>query len=119
MGAGPLCGAQLRYLIRSPRYGWLGALAFSAPAWRAAPRERWIGWSDAARAAGLARVVAWRIFHLAKQGREPPDVPCTVYFEEAWWKALYMRVHNTAQLPGNPPSLYEAMRGGRRPELVA
>ena len=24
LGAGPLCGAQLRYLIRSPRHGWLG-----------------------------------------------------------------------------------------------
>jgi hypothetical protein len=27
-------------------------------------------------------VVAWRIFHLTKLGRETPDVPCTVYFEE-------------------------------------
>jgi len=27
-------------------------------------------------------VVAWRLFHLAKLGRETPDVPCTVFFEE-------------------------------------
>src|SRR5208337_750014 len=33
-------------------------------------------------------VVAWRIFHLTKLGREVPDVPCSVYFEEAEWKAL-------------------------------
>ena len=71
LGAGPLCGAQLRYLIRSPRYGWLGALAFSAPAWRLAPRERWIGWSDAAREAGLAQVVANTRFLLLPQVRVP------------------------------------------------
>lgn len=57
LGSGPLCGAQLRYLIRSPAYGWLGGLAFSAAAWQLAPRERWIGWSDAARRENLSRVV--------------------------------------------------------------
>jgi hypothetical protein len=41
--------------------------------------------------------VGWRIFHLAKLGREVPDVPCTVYFEEAEWKALraYVTHHPT------------------------
>ena len=33
-------------------------------------------------------VIAWRIYHLTKLGREIPDVPCTVFFEEAEWKAL-------------------------------
>jgi hypothetical protein len=33
LGAGPLCGAQLRYLVRCPQ-GWIGALAFSAAARR-------------------------------------------------------------------------------------
>jgi len=57
LGSGPLCGAQLRYLIRSPRYGWLGGLAFSAAAWQLAPRDQWIGWRDAARRGNLSRVV--------------------------------------------------------------
>lgn len=57
LGAGPLCGAQMRYLIRSPRYGYLGALAFSAAAWRVAARDRWIGWSDVARREHLPKVV--------------------------------------------------------------
>lgn len=57
LGAGPLCGAQMRYLIRSSRYGWLGALAFSAAAWRVAARDTWIGWSDAARREHLPKVV--------------------------------------------------------------
>jgi hypothetical protein len=31
-GAGPLCGAQIRYAIRSHTGEWLGGLAFSAAA---------------------------------------------------------------------------------------
>ena len=58
LGGGPLCGAQQRYLIRSPVVGWLGALAFSAAAWQLAARDEWIGWCAHARRANLARVVA-------------------------------------------------------------
>jgi len=71
LGSGPLCGAQLRYLIRSPRYGWLGALAFSAAAWRLEPRDRWIGWSDAARQNHLSKVVANSRFLIRPQVRVP------------------------------------------------
>jgi len=56
LGDGPLCGAQLRYLIHSDR-GVLGGLSFSAAAWRLGPRDAWIGWSEATRAARLSRVV--------------------------------------------------------------
>lgn len=55
-------------------------------------------------------VVAWRIFHLAKLGRETPDVPCTVYFEEAEWKALVAYITHNPTPPVQPPSLREAMR---------
>lgn len=54
-------------------------------------------------------VVAWRIFHLAKLGREIPDVPCTVYFEEAEWKALLCFLSQTPTPPSTPPSLREAI----------
>lgn len=47
--SGPLCGAQLRYLVRSERYGWLGGLSYSACAWRVECRDAWIGWTHAAR----------------------------------------------------------------------
>lgn len=57
LGAGPLCGAQMRYLIRSSSHGYLGALAFSAAAWRVAARDRWIGWSEQARRQHLNQVV--------------------------------------------------------------
>jgi Domain of unknown function (DUF4338)/Transposase DNA-binding/Transposase Tn5 dimerisation domain len=55
-------------------------------------------------------VVAWRIFHLAKLGRETPDVPCTVYFEDAQWKALVAYITRNPVPPAQPPSLREAMR---------
>ena len=57
LGAQALCGAQLRYLIRCEA-GVLGALSFSAAAWRLGARDQWIGWDDTARRKGLAQVVA-------------------------------------------------------------
>ncbi len=56
LGAGPLCGAQLRYLVRSSK-GVIGALAFSAAARRLRPRDPWIGWTELARRENLHRVV--------------------------------------------------------------
>jgi hypothetical protein len=56
-GKGPLCGAQIRYLVHSSRYGWVGALAFSAATWRLKARDEYIGWTEAARRANLDRVV--------------------------------------------------------------
>lgn len=55
LGDGPLCGAQLRYLIRSEQ-GWLGGLSFSSAAWRLGVRDEWIGWSEATRSARLPRI---------------------------------------------------------------
>lgn len=58
LGAGPLCGAQQRYLIRAEHAGWVGALAFSAAAWHLNPRDQWIQWDAHARKANLRRVVS-------------------------------------------------------------
>lgn len=57
LGAGPLCGAQMRYLVKSSSHGWLGGLAFSAATWHVAVRDEWIGWSEAARRENLSKVV--------------------------------------------------------------
>ena len=57
LGKGPLCGAQIRYLVESSRHGWMGALAFSAAQWRLKKRDQYIGWSEAARRAHLHQVV--------------------------------------------------------------
>jgi hypothetical protein len=55
-------------------------------------------------------VVAWRIHHLTKLGRETPDVPCSVYFEEAQWKALVTFVTKNPTPAEKPPTLREAIR---------
>ena len=57
LGAGPLCGAQMRYLVKSAVYGWIGGVAFSAAAWRLSDRDNWIGWSDQARRKNLSKVI--------------------------------------------------------------
>jgi hypothetical protein len=57
LGHTPLVGAQQRYLIETEGYGCVGALGFSAAARRVGVRDRWIGWSDDARAKHLQGVV--------------------------------------------------------------
>lgn len=70
LGDGPLCGAQLRYLIRSDQ-GWLGGLSFSSAAWRLGARDEWIGWSDATRAARLPRIAQNSRFLILPSVRVP------------------------------------------------
>ena len=55
-------------------------------------------------------VVAWRIYHLTKLGRETPDVPCTVFFEDAEWKALAAYITQSPIPPAEPPSLQNALK---------
>jgi len=52
-------GAQLRYWVRPAQSELppLAALLFTSAAWRMAPRDRWIGWSDPARQSNLPLVV--------------------------------------------------------------
>lgn len=71
LGGGPLCGAQMRYLIKSARCGWLGGLAFSAAAWRVEARDRWIGWSDVARRTHLDKVICNSRFLILPQVNVP------------------------------------------------
>ena len=50
-------GAQLRYLVCAPSHDVMACLLFTSAAWKMAPRDTWIGWSDQARRANLPRVV--------------------------------------------------------------
>jgi hypothetical protein len=61
LGAGPLVGRQLRYLIGS-EHGWLGGLGFAAAALHLRARDRWIGWDFETRQAELDRVVGMSRF---------------------------------------------------------
>lgn len=58
---------------------------------------------------GIDMVVAWRIFHLTMLGRETPDLPCTVFFDENEWKALCVYVSKNPDPPDKPPTLKEAI----------
>ena len=66
-GAGPLVGAQLRYLIHSA-HGWLGGFGFSAAALQLRDRDTWIGWDAPTRRAQLHRVLCMSRFLLRPQG---------------------------------------------------
>jgi hypothetical protein len=57
LGSGWLCGAQIRYVVKSPKHGYLGALAFSSASWAIKSRDDYIGWTESARRANLNRVV--------------------------------------------------------------
>jgi hypothetical protein len=70
LGYKPLVGAQRRYLIHS-RDGWLGAVGFSAAAWKVAPRDLYIGWSAAARQVKLHYVVCNSRFLILPWVRSP------------------------------------------------
>ena len=71
LGSGPLVGARLRYLVRSEHLGDVAALAFSAPAWRLASRDAYIGWDDETRRRHLERVVCNSRFLIRPHLRVP------------------------------------------------
>lgn len=52
-------GAQLRYFIKSGTNQGvlLGCLQFSSPAWKMAPRDRWIQWDDEQRKRNLQKII--------------------------------------------------------------
>ena len=56
-------------------------------------------------------IVAWRILFLTTVGRDTPDLPCTVVFDEQEWKALWVFVYKSPEkIPQDPPSLREVSR---------
>jgi Domain of unknown function (DUF4338) len=52
-------GTQWRYFVRTqqPPYSILACLLFTSAAWKMAPRDQWIGWSEAARITNLPLLV--------------------------------------------------------------
>lgn len=55
-------------------------------------------------------VVAFRIVQLCMLGRERPELPCTVLFEDHQWQALWVFLHRSAALPATPPSVRTLIR---------
>ena len=61
LGAGPLVGRQLRYLIGS-QCGWLGGFGFASAALALSDRDNWIGWDKEQRQTHLHFVVGMSRF---------------------------------------------------------
>ena len=55
-------------------------------------------------------IVAWRVLYLTTIGRQVPDLPCTVVFEEHEWKGVWAFVHRSATVPEETPKLQEMVR---------
>jgi hypothetical protein len=58
----------------------------------------------------LDMVVAWRVLYLTHLGRQTPDLPCSIFFEEEEWKALSAYHHKQSTPPEEEPTLGAAMR---------
>lgn len=61
------------------------------------------------RCLALFSVIAWRIVYTTMLARAVPDAPCTAILEEDEWKALYVRIKRTREVPATPPTLGEAV----------
>jgi len=70
LGSGPLCGAQIRYLVKCDR-GYLGTLSFSSATFALACRDHYIGWTEGARRAHLEQVVCNSRFLILPQVKAP------------------------------------------------
>lgn len=74
-------------------------------------RDRQLGTADRLEAClGVDMVIAWRIYHLTMLGRETPEVPCTVFFEDVEWKTLFCLVSKNPVPPEEPPTIKAAVR---------
>ena len=62
------------------------------------------------RALAVMCLVAWRLMWLTYEARRDPEQPCTVALEPHEWEALWARMHNTDDVPPEPPPLGQAVR---------
>lgn len=58
----------------------------------------------------LMCVIAWRLHWITYLNRATPDAPCTLALNTVEWQALYMRIHRSAMLPDQPPTIHQAVR---------
>ena len=93
-------GKALNYLVISSRFGCLGGIGFCAASWHQKARDRYIGWSERARCAGLGRIVNNHRFLLLPSVRVPD-----------------LASHILAQATGRVADDWEA-RHGDRPVLA-
>src|ERR1700681_3173538 len=57
----------------------------------------------------LYMIVAWRVLYVLHLGRQCPDLPCSVVFEEDEWQASWVIIKGGSP-PQSPPTLSEMIR---------
>lgn len=57
LSSGPLCGRQIRYIVKSAEHGYLGALSFSSPSRQLKARDTYIGWDERARNENIGQII--------------------------------------------------------------
>ena len=57
----------------------------------------------------LYMIVAWRVLYVMHLGRQCPDLPCSVVFEDDEWQSSWVIIKGGSP-PQNPPSLNEMVR---------
>ena len=62
------------------------------------------------RALATYSIVAWRLLWLTYEARVHPDDPVETVLEEHEWQALYCTIHQTTELPPEPPSIGQCVR---------
>ena len=55
-------------------------------------------------------IIAWRLHWMTYMNRVVPDGPCSMVFEAYEWKALYIKVNKTKDLPVTEPTVTQAIR---------
>ena len=91
-------GAALNCWIVSSRLGRLGGVRWSAASWHQACRDRWIGWSEAARVAHLHAVVRQSRFLILPGVRVPNLASHVLAKASKVLAAEWLRAHGTAPL---------------------
>ena len=54
-------------------------------------------------------IVAWRVMAMTIAAREYPELPVSIWLEEAQWQTLVCQVKNTPILPKQCPTVKEAV----------
>jgi hypothetical protein len=57
----------------------------------------------------LYMLIAWRVLYLTMIGRECPELPCSLIFDEEEWQAVYIVSRNEPP-PQTPPTINEMVR---------
>jgi hypothetical protein len=89
-----LVGQVLRYVATTPDGTWLALLGWSSPALHLRPRDRWIDWSEAQRAARLQLVAQNSRFLLLPDRAQFPNLAsrvlarCTRHLPDDWRAAF-------------------------------